>query len=104
MEEYSDKNLKISPTVYFGSIDTRDLVICGHSYKTHFKKLNELMYGDIVIINNIHGKEYIYKVFKVEILNYKDVEKMINNDFDLTLYTCTNDGKKRVTIRCNIAN
>ena len=37
----------------------------------------------------------------MEILGSTDVEEMINNDFDLTLYTCTSDSQKRVTIRCN---
>ena len=31
----------------------------------------------------------------------KQVKEMIENDFDLTLYTCTVDGLNRVTVRLN---
>ena len=34
----------------------------------------------------------------------RNVDEMINNDFDLTLYTCTTDGMNRITIRCNMIN
>ena len=44
---------------------------------------------------------YKYEVLEIEILNPKEVSKMIDNNFDLTLYTCTNDGLNRITVRCN---
>lgn len=101
MSEYNEENLKIAPTRYYGSIYTNDLVICAHSYKTHFKYLSNLKPKDIVIFTDISGVNYIYEVLEVEILNSNDVSKMLDNEFDLTLYTCTTDGINRVTIRCN---
>lgn len=101
MSEYDSKRLSISPCRYYGSIYTNDLIICAHSYKTHFKNLINLEQEDIIIITDINGNNYMYEVLEIEILNPKDVSKMIDNNFDLTLYTCTNDGLNRVTIRCN---
>ena len=43
----------------------------------------------------------MYEVLEIEILNSDDITYMIDNDFDLTLYTCTSDGKSRITVRCN---
>ena len=40
--------LKIAPCIYYGSIETNDLVICGHSYKNHFRYLKELKSGDVI--------------------------------------------------------
>ena len=37
----------------------------------------------------------------IEILSPKDVKKMIDSPFDLTLYTCTSDNLNRVTVRLN---
>ena len=101
MSEYDYNRLEIAPCRYYGSIYTNDLIICAHSYKTHFKYLNKLKQKDLIIFTDIEGNNYIYEVLETEILNPKQVSEMINNDFDLTLYTCTNDGQNRITIRCN---
>lgn len=101
MSEYDNTRLNIAPCRYYGSIYTNDLIICAHSYKTHFKYLNNLNQGDNVIFTDIDGTNYIYEVLEIEILSPEKVSEMINNDFDLTLYTCTSDGLNRITIRCN---
>jgi len=104
ISSYDANKLNIAPCRYYGSIYTNDLIICGHSYKTHFKELINLNQGNIIVFTDPTGKKYFYEVLEVEILNPEDVEEMINNEFDLTLYTCTKDGLKRVTIRCNRIN
>lgn len=104
LSEYNYELLNIAPCRYYGSIYTNDLIICAHSYKTHFKYLNKLNQKDIVIFRDINGINYIYEVLEIEILKPDQVSEMINNDFDLTLYTCTNDGQNRITIRCNLIN
>ena len=96
--------LELAPCRYYGSIYTNDLIICAHSYKTQFKYISNLKQSDIIIFTDINGHNYIYEVIEIEILTSKDVDKMINNQFDLTLYTCTNDGLNRVTVRCNRIN
>lgn len=101
MNNYSDERLRIAPVRYYGSIYTNDLIICAHSYKTHFGYLSKLEQGDKVVFTDISGNVYVYEVLEIEILNSDDITYMIDNDFDLTLYTCTNDGLQRVTVRCN---
>ena len=101
MSEYDYNRLKISPCRYYGSIYTNDLIICGHSYKTHFKYLNKLKQEDIIIFTDVNNNTYFYEVLEIEVLEPTDVFEMINNDYDLTLYTCTNGGTDRLAIRCN---
>ena len=36
-----------------------------------------------------------------EDLSVRDLERMIDSSFDLTLYTCTSDSRNRITVRCN---
>lgn len=101
MSDYDNVRLNIAPCRYYGSLYTNDLIICAHSYKTHFKYLINLNQGDEIIFIDVNGNKYNYEVMEIEILNPNDVDDMINNDFDLTLYTCTNDGMNRITIRAN---
>lgn len=101
MSDYDYNRLNIAPCRYYGSIYTDDLIICAHSYKTHFKYLSNLKQKDIVIFTDVNGYNYFYEVLEIEVLNPKEVSEMIDNDFDLTLYTCTNDGLNRITVRCN---
>ena len=101
MSEYDYNKLKKAPCRYYGSIYTNDLIICGHSYKTHFRNLNKLKQKDLIAFTDVDGNNYFYEVLEIEILKPTEVSEMINNDFDLTLYTCTSDSKNRVTVRCN---
>lgn len=100
-KEFSYSSLKKSPTLYYGSLENNNMVICGHSYKSHFKYLYKLKQGDEVIFVDTKNNRYTYKVELVEELASTDIKEMIESDFDLTLYTCTRDGLRRVTVRCN---
>ena len=102
MSDFTYDKLNISPCRYFGSIETKDLVICGHAYRTHFKYLANLEQGDLVIITDFYNNTYIYEVLEIEILKPTDIEEMLSGEFDLTLYTCTSDSKNRITVRCNL--
>ena len=104
ISEYSYNRLKKAPCRYYGNIYSNDLIICAHAYKTHFRALNKVKQNDLIIFTTIDGKNNIYEVLEIEELNPTDVDKMINNEFDLTLYTCTSDNNGRITIRCNRVN
>ena len=101
MDRFDYARLKKSPCVYYGSLETNDLVIIAHRYKKHFGTLYQLQPKDKIIITDIYGNEYHYQVEVVEELDKYDIKEMFDNDFDLTLFTCTVGGLKRVTIRCN---
>lgn len=101
MSEYDYDRLKKSPCRYYGSVYTNDLILCAHSYKTHFKYIGKLESKDLIIFTDVKGINYIYEVVEIEILEPTEVSEMINNEFDLTLYTCTSDSQKRITVRCN---
>ena len=101
MSNFDYERLNIAPCVYYGSLSTNDLIICGHSYKSHFKYLYNLNKNDRIVLTDAKGENHIYKVEVIEVLSPTDIEEMINNEFDLTLYTCTEDGLNRITVRCN---
>lgn len=93
-------NLKIAPGRYAGSIYNDDCIIAGHNYQSHFGRLGNLKAGDSLSFTDAEGNEFGYEAIKTEILSGEDAEGMSVGDWDLTLFTCTLDGRNRVTIRC----
>lgn len=102
MAQWSYPGLKISPGRFTGSVYTRDIVIAAHNYSSHFGKIKNLLQGDKVIFTDIDGNRFIYRVLGTEILEKKDVYYMITGEWDLTIFTCTKGGRRRVSVRCEL--
>ena len=101
LSEWSYPLLKKAPCRYSGSAYLDNLVIAAHNYRTHFGKLKELETGDEVIFTDAAGNRFEYKVAVVETLTPQSVEDMTSGEWALSLFTCTLDGKNRVTVRCD---
>ena len=100
LSQWSYPNLKAAPCRYTGSTYAEPLVIAGHNYKSHFGSLKELVPGDTVQFIDVDGNIFSYVVCQTDLLGKYDVEEMDAGEWDLTLFTCTMDGKMRVTVRC----
>ena len=101
LSEWSYPLLKKAPCRYSGSAYLDNLVIAAHNYRTHFGKLKELEMGDEVIFTDAAGNRFEYKAAVVEALTPQSVEDMTSGEWALSLFTCTLDGKNRVTVRCD---
>ena len=77
-----------------------DLIICGHNYSHHFGQLKDLEPDAEILLVDMDGLVFRYRVVQTEILNPTDIDKMIDTDYDLSLFTCTLGGRTRVTVRC----
>ena len=93
--------LKISPCRYSGSVQDANLILLGHNYKRHFAPLKKLSAGDKIVFQTVDGTEYSYKVAEKEVLQKTELERLTASEYDLTLFTCTNGGYSRLTIRCD---
>ena len=100
ISEWSYAGLKKAPCRYAGSAYLDNMVICAHNYRTHFGGIKNLSAGDSVVFTDIDGNVFTYRVMDIEILRPYDSEKMVSGDWDLTLFTCTVGGARRVTVRC----
>ena len=100
ISEWSDSNLKVAPCRYSGSAYQGGLVIAGHNYRTHFAGLTSLETGDQITFTDMDGNVFLYEVAGIEILQPTDVDDMISDAWDLTLFTCDYSGQARVTVRC----
>ena len=101
LSKWSYPLLKKAPCRYSGSAYLDNLVIAAHNYRTHFGKLKELENGDEVLFTDAAGNRFEYKVAAVEALTPQSVEDMTSGEWALSLFTCTLDGKNRVTVRCD---
>ncbi len=102
MKEFSYDNLKISPTKYYGDIETHDFVICAHNYDAHFGRLKNLQKGSSVEFSDLSGTTYRYEVVSVDVIEPTAVDEVISGTNDLILLTCTTGGSARVIVRCDI--
>lgn len=100
MSEWDYTRLKIAPCRYAGSTKTDDLVIAAHNYTRHFGPIKNLSPGDTVYFTDMNGEVWTYKVVEIDTLSPADSEEMTDSGYDLTLFTCTYGGEKRVTVRC----
>ena len=100
MEEWDYTRMKLSPCRYKGSVYQNDFIICGHNYRSHFGRLDDLQMYDAVTITDAEGNIYHYEVVTIETLPGTSVEEMESGMWDLTLFTCTYSGTSRVTVRC----
>lgn len=98
--EWSYEKLTASPCRYTGSAYMNDLVICAHNYSQHFGRLKDLDEGSEILLVDMDGNLFIYRVALIETLMPTDIEKMLSSDYDLSLFTCTLGGRTRVTVRC----
>ena len=102
LRDCTTSGLKKAPCRYVGSAKENSMVIAAHNYKRQFGKISHLKPGDTVTFTDVEDNVYRYEVQTTETLGAYDVEKMIAGDWDLTLFTCTYGGQKRVTVRCSL--
>ncbi|MBQ1447879.1 MAG: sortase [Erysipelotrichaceae bacterium] len=108
IEYWSEDYLKIAPCRFSGSYYRDDLVLCAHSYVSHFRPLRNIPMGADVYFTTVTGEVYHYVVTYTETIYPNEKDKMIINDinddmindWDLTLFTCTADMQARHTVRC----
>lgn len=107
MQQWSYPGLKIAPGRYSGSLYTDDLVIAGHNYARHFSPLTQLTVGTEVLFVDMNDNTWHYAVSDTEVLQPTQIEEMAvktpENNWDLTLFTCTTTGQARYALRCCVS-
>lgn len=99
-ENLSYPGLRESPCRYSGSVNNGGLVIAAHNYKRHFSKIGSLKPEDKISFTDGAGNVHQYQVVGSEVLEPEQVEEMKSDQWDLTLFTCTYGGSRRIAVRC----
>lgn len=101
MEEWDYTRLRIAPCRFSGSYYSDDLVIAGHNYSRHFSPIKGVDIGADVYFTNPSGEVFHYQVDYRETMQPTQVDEMIFDDADLTLFTCNTGGRTRCAVRCS---
>jgi len=107
MTEWSYSSLDFSPCRYSGSPYENNLIIAAHNYGSHFRRISQLNSGDPIYFTDVNGVVYEYQTVYSELISGNDANAMLtdaDNSWDLTLFTCTLDGRSRFTVRAVNAN
>lgn len=97
---WSYPQLKKTPCRYAGTTYADNMVLFAHNYKKHFAPIKTLKEGDKLSFTDANGIVTYYQVKTTEVLNAYAVDEMTTGDWDLTLFTCTDGGSARTTVRC----
>jgi len=97
---WSYEKLEQAPCRYSGSIGSKDLVLLAHNYERHFAGIDELEQGDKIIMTDAEGQEHRYAVAAHEVLEAWEKEHLCSGEYELSLFTCTDDGSQRHVLRC----
>ena len=111
LSETSDELLSISVNRYWPEQDklqpneVGNYCIVGHNYRNGkmFGRLNELVNGDIVELQDMSGRIVEYEVYDRYIVEPTDTScttQRTNGRVELTLITCTNYGTQRLVVKC----
>ena len=111
LSETSDELLSISVNRYWPEQDklqpneVGNYCIVGHNYRNGkmFGRLNELVNGDIVVLEDMTGRTIQYEVYDRYVVEPDDTSctsQRTNGRKELTLITCTNYGTQRLIVKC----
>lgn len=106
LSETTEELLKKSPCKFWGADPNQvgNFCIVGHNYrnKLFFSKVPTLELGDIIEITDLSNNtlQYsIYDKFTIEPDNTECTSQLTNGRKEITVITCTNDGKQRVVVK-----
>ena len=104
LSTYTDADMKTTPCVYNGSKENDNLVIVGHNYDSQFGDFNLLKNNEnfTAKLTLLDGSEYVYESKLMENLEPDQIDEMLSGDWDMTLFTCSYSGEKRITIRFDL--
>lgn len=94
-------DLQIAPCLEKGSPHDDNAVISAHNYPSHFGPIRDWTGGEEVIFTDLEDRTIHYTVQLVEKISPYDVEKVMDSEYDLVMYTCTPGGANRVMVACN---
>lgn len=103
-KDYSFEQMSTSLCRYSGSIEEKNIIICGHNYKSYLDKLKDVYDKDEVYFTDVKGIKTKYVVVETEYIGGNDSSKLYKNEenWDLTVFTCNYSGYMRYLVRCKL--
>lgn len=103
LSTWSEDTAQIAPGRYSGSVGARNLAIWGQNYPAHFGCLQDLSVGTGVSFTDMGGVTTEYAVAAVDILTGADIQQVLNEPFDMVLFTASKDGRSWIVVYCDLS-
>ena len=111
-EEFPEELLNISLCYFWGKNGPNEVgnyCIVGHYYRSGklFGNLHKLENGDIAELTDLTGRTIQYEVYNRKVVKPTDTSctsQLTNGRKELTLITCTNNGKERLVVKLREVN
>ncbi len=111
-EEFPEELLNISLCYFWGKNGPNEVgnyCIVGHYYRSGklFGNLHKLKNGDIAELTDLSGRTIKYEVYARKVVKPTDTSctsQLTNGRKELTLITCTNNGKERLAVKLREVN
>lgn len=102
--DYSYEQMSESLCRYSGSLEDKDMIICGHNYRSFLQELDQVDEGDSIIFTDFRGVNYEYIVNEIQLIGGYELSKLLKGgeDWDMSLFTCNYSGYSRYVIRCKL--
>ena len=106
-EEFPEELLNISLCYFWGKNGPNEVgnyCIVGHYYRSGklFGNLHKLKNGDIAELTDLSGRTLKYEVYNKKVVSPTDTSctsQLTDGRKELTLITCTNNGKQRLVVK-----
>ncbi len=106
-EDFPEELLNISLCYFWGKNGPNEVgnyCIVGHYYRSGklFGNLHKLKNGDIAELTDLSGRTLKYEVYNRKVVKPTDTSctsQLTNGRKELTLITCTNNGKERLAVK-----
>ena len=102
LSKWSKKDVVTHPFKYCGSVYTGNMVIGGSNHKGQMDFLSQLDLGYEVIITDMLGNEFFYKVERIDRATDLDDEQIASDEYSLTLFTYERSEGKYIVVRCEL--
>ena len=96
---WSDELMDISPCRYTGNTEDNNIILMAHNYTTHFGALFNINLGDPVLFTDVNGHRITYHVYYIDNFHRKEISKMYEGEWDMTLFTCVPHTYNRLAVR-----
>ena len=100
LSNWNYENLRVAPCRFSGSIAMKNLVVAAHNYDHHFGRLALIEPGETVVFTDVKGNTSKFTSVETEELMPEEVDSMNDSGYELTMFTCTYSGQKRIAVRC----
>ena len=102
LSKWPKKDMVTHPSKYCGSVYTGNMVIGGSNHKGQMDFLSLLDLGYEVIITDMLGNEFSYKVERIDRATDLNVEQFSSDEYSLTLFTYERSEGKYIIVRCDL--